>query len=156
MQKVITCLAFAGNAEEALKYYLAIFPRSKVVNELRYTGEGPMPKGTFLGAMFEIDGVEFMVLNGPDEKPSLAASIFVKCRTQDEIDHYWNALLPGGQAIQCGWLKDKYGVAWQIAPEKLPSMLKDADGARATRVMNAMCAMVKLDWAALQRAYDGK
>jgi predicted 3-demethylubiquinone-9 3-methyltransferase (glyoxalase superfamily) len=156
MHKITPCLAFAGHAEEALKYYLSIFPRSKVVNELRYTGDGPMPKGTFLGAMFELDGHEFMVLNGPDEKPSLATSFFIQCRTQDEIDHYWNALLAGGQAIQCGWLKDKYGVAWQIAPAELPNMLKDADSAKATRVMNAMGQMVKLDWAALKRAYEGR
>ncbi|MCE9594598.1 MAG: VOC family protein [Planctomycetes bacterium] len=156
MQKIIPCIAFASQAEDAMKYYLSIFPRSKIVNELRYTGDGPMPRGTFLGATIELDGSEFMLLNGPDEKPSLATSFFIKCKTQEEIDHYWNALLAGGQPIQCGWLKDKYGVAWQIAPEELPSMLKDKDSAKATRVMDAMCRMVKLDWPALQRAYDGK
>jgi predicted 3-demethylubiquinone-9 3-methyltransferase (glyoxalase superfamily) len=155
MQKIVPCIAFATQAEEAMKFYLSIFPRSRVVNELRYTGDGPMPKGTFLGAIFELDGTEFMLLNGPDEKPSLATSFFVKCNTQEEIDRYWDALLVGGQPIQCGWLKDKYGIAWQIAPAELPGMLKDKDGAKATRVMHAMCAMVKLDWAALQRAYDG-
>jgi two-component system sensor histidine kinase QseC len=156
MNKIIPCIAFPGHAEEALSYYLSIFPRSKVVNELRYTGDGPMPKGTFLGAMFELDGNEFMVLNGPDEKPSLATSFFIQCKTQDEIDHYWSALLVGGQPLQCGWLKDKYGVAWQIAPGELPNMLKDKDSAKATRVMQAMVGMVKLDWAALKRAYEGK
>lgn len=157
MQKITPCIAFAKDAEAALKHYISIFPRSRVVNELRYNGDGPFPKGTFLGALFEIDGVEFMVLNGPGEKPSLATSFFVKCDTQEEIDRTWNALLAGGgEPIQCGWLRDKYGVAWQVAPSWLPDMLKDRDSAKATRVMNAMGAMVKLDVAALRRAHDGK
>ncbi|HVY21646.1 MAG TPA: VOC family protein [Bauldia sp.] len=155
MQKIMTCLWFDGHIEEAARFYASVFPDAKV-KDIAYYGEGaPMPKGTPLTAIFEIAGQEFMLLNGgPIFKPSEAASLYVHCKDQKEVDTYWAKLTAdGGAESMCGWLKDKYGVSWQIVPEALERYMKDKDAARANRVMQAMLQMRKIDVAALDRAY---
>ncbi len=157
MQKVAPCLWFDDNAEEAMGFYMSVFKGGKVVNAMRYGDAGPGPKGSLLAATFEIEGQEFMVLNGgPHYQFTPAISLFVKCTTQAEIDDYWEKLLAGGgKPMQCGWITDKYGVSWQIVPTALGEMLQDKDAAKADRVMRAMLQMVKLDIAALKKAYAG-
>ena len=151
MSDIKPCLWFHADAEEAARFYVSVFPGSRIAHVMRGAPDAPA-----IAVDFVLDGQPFLALNGrPERGFTDAHSYVVPCDTQAEIDRYWDALVVGGQPIQCGWLKDKYGVAWQIAPAELPGMLKDKDSAKATRVMLAMCAMVKLDWAALQRAYDG-
>ena len=158
MQKISPCLWFDGKAEEAMTFYMSIFGNSKVLSVLRHGEAGPGPKGSVLAVGFELDGVEIMALNGgPDFQFTPAISLFVKCATQGEIDHFWGKLLAGGGKTQhCGWLTDKYGVSWQIVPTVLGEMLQDKDAAKAQRAMQAMLGMVKLDIAALTKAYEGR
>jgi predicted 3-demethylubiquinone-9 3-methyltransferase (glyoxalase superfamily) len=155
MQKIAPCLWFDGKAEEAMNFYTSIFKNSKVVDVMRYGEAGPGEKGSVLAVTFEIEGQEFMTLNGgPMYKFSPAISLFVKCKTQEELDDLWAKLLEGGEPQQCGWLTDKFGVSWQIVPTILGEMLKDKDAEKANRVMQAMLKMVKLDIRVLRQAYE--
>jgi predicted 3-demethylubiquinone-9 3-methyltransferase (glyoxalase superfamily) len=157
MQKISTCLWFDGKAEEAMKFYLSVFKNGKVVNVMHYGEAGPGPKGSVLAVTFELEGQEFIGLNGgPHFQFTPAISMFVKCQTQAEVDDYWEKLLAGGgKPQQCGWLTDKYGVSWQIVPTALGDMLRDKDAAKSQRAMQAMMQMVKLDIAVLKKAYAG-
>lgn len=156
MQKIAPCLWFDGQAEEAMKFYTSIFKNSKV-GKISYYGEaGPREKGSVMAVSFELDGQEFMGLNGgPNFSFTPAISFFVNCETQEEVDHYWDKLLQGGQPQQCGWLTDKFGVCWQIVPNALGEMMSDKDPEKSQRVMQAMLKMIKLDVATLKRAYEG-
>jgi predicted 3-demethylubiquinone-9 3-methyltransferase (glyoxalase superfamily) len=157
MQKLSTCLWFDGKAEEAVSFYTSIFKNSKKGKISRYGEGAPMPKGTVMVATFELLGHEFMALNGgPQFRFTPAISLVIYCDTQEEIDEYWKRLTEGGEAVQCGWLKDKYGISWQIVPAALAELLSDTDAARTQRVMQALYPMVKLDIAKLKQAYNGK
>jgi predicted 3-demethylubiquinone-9 3-methyltransferase (glyoxalase superfamily) len=157
MQKITPFLWFDGKAEEAANFYTSIFRNSKIVNMMRYGEAGPGPKGSVMSAMFELDGQEFIALNGgPAFTFSPAISFFVKCQTQEEVDHYWEKLSEGGERQRCGWLKDKYGVSWQIVPTILGQLLQDQDAGKSTRAMNAMMKMDKLDIAGLKRAAESQ
>jgi predicted 3-demethylubiquinone-9 3-methyltransferase (glyoxalase superfamily) len=158
MQKIAPCLWFDANAEEAMNFYLSIFRNSKVLSVLHYGEAGPGPKGSVLAVSFLLDGTEIMALNGgPHFQITPAISLFVKCETQAEVDYFWEKLLAGGgKTQQCGWLTDRYGVSWQIVPTVLGEMLQDKDAAKAQRAMQAMLGMVKLDIAALKKAYEGR
>ena len=156
-QKIVTFLWFDNNAEEAINFYSAIFKDSKILSTSRYGEAGPGPKGTLMAASFELHGQEFMALNGgPHFKFTEAISLFVKCETQKEIDDYWEKLSEGGETSQCGWLKDKFGLSWQIVPPLLPKLLSDKDGEKSQRVMRAMLKMTKIEIQKLKDAYDGK
>jgi predicted 3-demethylubiquinone-9 3-methyltransferase (glyoxalase superfamily) len=157
MHKISPCLWFAnGNAEEAINFYVSVFKSARITEVLRHTESSPGPAGSVLALVFELEGQSFLALDGnTDFKFSPATSLFVKCDTQDEIDHYWDTLTEGGQPMGCGWLTDRFGVTWQIAPRRLLDMLQDADPVKADRTMRAMMNMVKLDLPALQKAYDG-
>ena len=158
MQKISPCLWFDGKAEEAMKFYLSVFKNSKVVNVMRCGEAGPGPKGSVLAVTFELEGQEFIGLNGgPHFQFTPAISLQVSCKTQAEVDHYWDKLGAGGdpKAQQCGWLKDKFGLSWQIVPDIVPKLLGDAGSPKSQRAMNAMMQMKKPDIAAMQRAYDG-
>jgi len=155
MQRVITCLGFDHQAEEAINFYTSIVPNSKILSETRYGDAGPAPKGTLLAANFLLNGQEFMALNGgPPFTFSIGMSIVIRCDTQAEIDALWETLSEGGQKVQCGWLTDKYGVSWQIVPANLGQLLNDPDPVKAERVMKAMLQMKKLDIAQLKAARD--
>ena len=156
-QKITPCLWFDGKTEEAMNFYLSIFKNGKVVSVMRHGEAGPGPKGSVLAVTFELEGQEFMGLNGGRHYSfTPAISMFVKCRDQAEVDHYWeNLMAGGGKPMQCGWLTDKYGVFWQIVPTALGEMLQDKDPAKAKRAMEAMMQMVKLDIAALRKAHAG-
>ena len=156
MQKIAPFLWFDGKAEEALSFYTSIFKNSRVTSVMRYGEAGPGPKGSVMGASFELEGQEFMAINGgPMFSFTPAISFFVKCETQQEIDDYVARLSEGGEVQPCGWLKDKYGLSWQIVPTALGSMLQDPDPQKAKRVMEAMMQMKKLDIALLEKARDG-
>ena len=156
MQKIVPFLWFDGRAEEAMNYYVSIFKNSKIGSVHRCGDAGPGPKGSVLTATFQLEGQEFMALNGgPLYKFSPAISLFVNCETQKEVDELWEKLSAGGTEVQCGWLKDRYGLSWQIVPTILPKLLQDKDPERAQRVMKAMLQMKKIDIAGLQRAYQG-
>src|SRR5947209_12791671 len=155
MQKITPFLWFNNNAEEAVNFYISIFKNSKVVNISRYGEAGPGPKGTVMSATFQLNGQEFMALNGgPHFTLSPAISLFVKCEDQQEVDELWEKLSAGGKKERCGWLTDKYGVSWQIVPTVLGEMLQDKDPQKSARVMQAMLQMTKLDVAELRRAYE--
>ncbi|VVB89065.1 3-demethylubiquinone-9 3-methyltransferase [uncultured archaeon] len=157
MQKITPFLWFDGKAEEAMNFYTSIFKNSKIVSIMRYGEEGPGQKGTVMGVTFQLDGQEFMALNGgPQFTFSPAISFFVNCETQQEVDELWEKLSEGGEKQQCGWLKDKYGVSWQIVPTVLGEMLNDPDSAKSQRVMKAMLQMDKIDIEDLKRAYESK
>lgn len=158
MQRITPFLWFDGNAEEAVNLYTTVFRNSRIIN-MSYWGEGaPFPKGQVMTATFELDGQQFYAFDaGPMFKFTEAISFFVHCETQEEIDHYWEKLTAGGgQESRCGWLKDKFGLSWQIVPPVLVKMLADKDPAKAGRVMQAMLQMNKLIIADLQKAYDGE
>jgi predicted 3-demethylubiquinone-9 3-methyltransferase (glyoxalase superfamily) len=156
MQKITPFLWFDGNAEEAMNFYVSIFKNSKVLKVTRYGEAGPGPKGTVMSATFQLEGQNFYALNGgPQCKFTPAISFFVNCETQQEVDELWEKLSADGQKERCGWLKDKYGLSWQIIPSALGEMLGDKDPAKATRVMQAMLQMNKIDIQALKQAYDG-
>jgi predicted 3-demethylubiquinone-9 3-methyltransferase (glyoxalase superfamily) len=156
MQKLIPFLWFDGQAEEAARHYTSIFKDSKM-GSISRTGEaGPGKPGAVLTASFEIMGLEFVGLNGgPQFKFTEAVSFQIPCETQEEVDHYWTKLGEGGTFSQCGWLKDKFGLSWQVTPTALPKLLGDSDKARANRVMQAMLRMQKLDIAKLEAAAQG-
>jgi predicted 3-demethylubiquinone-9 3-methyltransferase (glyoxalase superfamily) len=157
MQKISPFLWFDGNAEEAANLYTSLFPNSKITNVSRYGEGGPGPAGTAMVVNFQLFGQDFFALNGgPMYKFTEAISFMVHCETQEEVDRYWSALTDGGEEVQCGWLKDKYGLAWQITPTVLGELLSDPDPEKSGRVMQAMMGMVKLDIAGLQKAYDGQ
>jgi predicted 3-demethylubiquinone-9 3-methyltransferase (glyoxalase superfamily) len=157
MQKKITpFLWFDGNAEEAADFYVSIFKNSKVLGVSHYGKEAPGNEGTVMTVRFVLDGEEFIALNGgPTYKFSEAVSFFVSCDTQEEIDELWEKLSAGGEKRECGWLKDKFGLAWQICPSFVTTMLADGDQARLDRVTKALWQMEKLDLKALQEAYRG-
>jgi predicted 3-demethylubiquinone-9 3-methyltransferase (glyoxalase superfamily) len=154
MQKITPFLWFDGKAEEAMNFYTSIFKNSKIGSIMRYGEAGPGPKGTVMSATFELDGQEFIALNGgPQFTFSPAISFFVTCETQQEVDELWEKLVAGGKPQQCGWLTDRYGLSWQIVPSVLGKMLQDKDAEKSNRVMKAMMEMVKLDIPGLERAY---
>ena len=153
MQKIVTFLWFNDNAEEALNFYTNVFPDSRVKNVSRYGPAGPGTPGSVMSATIELAGQEFMLLNGgPHFSFTPAISLFVRCRDQAEVDSYWTQLLAGGEESQCGWLKDRFGLSWQIIPDALGRLLSDRDPGRATRAMQAMLRMKKIDVAELERA----
>jgi predicted 3-demethylubiquinone-9 3-methyltransferase (glyoxalase superfamily) len=157
MQKIVTFLWFDDQAEEAMNHYISIFPDSKVLSVSRYGDEGPGPKGQVMVANFQLAGQEFMALNGgPAFKFTEAISLFVNCQTQQEVDQLWAKLTEGGEESQCGWLKDRYGLSWQIVPTALGEMMADKDPEKAGRVMKAMLQMSKIDIAGLRRAYEAR
>lgn len=156
MQKITPFLWFDNQAEEAVNFYVSIFKNSKVGEISHYGDTGPGPKGSVMVVTFQLNGQEFMALNGgPQYKFTEAISFFVNCETQDEVDELWEKLSVGGQEIQCGWLKDKYGLCWQIIPTILTQMLSDKDSQKSQRVTKAMMQMIKIDIKGLQKAYDG-
>ena len=162
MQSITPCLWFDSNAEEAVEFYTSIFKNSKIGNVSRYGEAGHeihgKPAGSVLTIEFELNGQQFTALNGgPIFKFNEAVSFQVDCETQQEVDYYWEKLSAGGDenAQQCGWLKDKFGVSWQIVPTVVGQMLRDKDAAKTERVMNALLQMKKLDIRRLQQAYEG-
>ena len=156
-QKITPVLWFDGKAEAAVDHYMSIFARSKIVTISRFTDIGPGPRESVMTITFELEGQQFVALNGgPQFKFTEAVSLMVSCDTQAEIDMYWEKLGAGGRHGPCGWLKDKYGLSWQVAPNALFDMILDNDRARANRAMAAMMKMGKMDLAALRTAYDGR
>ena len=156
MNKITPYLWFDDQAEEAMNFYVSIFKNSRITSISRYGDDVPGPKGKVMTATFELDGQEFMALNGgPQFKFTEAISFFVNCETQQEVDDLWKKLTAdGGEESMCGWLKDKYGLSWQIVPSILGRLLNDPDPVKAQRVMQAMLQMKKIDIKGLQRAYD--
>ena len=158
---ITPCLWFDAEAEDAAKLYVSIFPNSKIDTVSRFPDAGQdvhgKPAGSVMVVAFELDGQPFTALNGgPQFKHSEAVSFQVMCETQGDVDHYWNALTAnGGQEGPCGWLKDKFGVSWQVVPTAIPRMMSDPDPAKPARVMQAFMQMKKMDIAALERAYRG-
>jgi|SRR6185436_288560 len=156
MQRIVPCLWFNDQAESAVSFYTSIFKNSKVLGTSYYGDAGPGPKGRVMTIQFQLDGEEFLALNGgPHFKFTEAISLTVNCETQPEIDELWDRLSAGGQQVQCGWLKDQFGLSWQIVPASLERMMMDPDPAKCERVMQAVLQMKKLDLEALKRAYDG-
>jgi predicted 3-demethylubiquinone-9 3-methyltransferase (glyoxalase superfamily) len=154
MQKITPFLWFDDKAEEAMNFYTSIFKNSKVERITRYGQGGPGPKGTVMSCTFQLEGQEFMALNGgPQFTFSPAISFFVNCETQEEVDELWEKLSEGGKKERCGWLKDKYGLSWQIIPTTLGKLLSDPNPEKSNRVMKAMLQMDKIDIARLQQAY---
>jgi len=154
MQKITPFLWFDGKAEEAMHFYVSIFKNSKVVSVTRYGDAGPGPKGTVMSAIFQLEGQEFFALNGgPQFSFTPAISFFVNCRTQEEVDELWEKLSEGGEKNRCGWLRDKYGVSWQIIPSVLSELLQDKDAEKSQKVMKAMLQMGKIDIKTLKQAY---
>jgi len=155
MQKITPFLWFDGKAEEAMNFYTSIFENSKIKSVTRYGEAGPGPKGTVMTGTFQLEGQDFMALNGgPHFTFSPAISFFVNCQTQQEVDELWEKLSEGGEKGRCGWLKDKYGLSWQIVPSALGEMLQDEDAERSKRVMKAMLQMDKIDIKALKQASE--
>ena len=155
MLHVSPFLWFDGQAEEAMNFYVSIFKNSKVGRVTRYGEAGPGPKGSVMSATFQLEGQEFMALNGgPHFSFTPAISFFVNCETQEEVDELWKKLSAGGKTERCGWLKDKYGLSWQIIPSALGRLMGDNNAAKAQSVMKAMLEMDKIDIARLQQAYD--
>jgi len=152
-QKITTFLWFNNNAEEAVNFYVSVFKNSKVLATTRYGEIGPGPKGTVMTIAFQLDGQEFTALNGgPQFKFTEAVSLVVHCKTQEEVDYFWEKLSEGGEKIECGWLKDKFGLAWQITPDMLLELLEQSDEQKSQRVMKAMMQMKKLDIQGLKQA----
>ncbi len=155
MQKITPFLWFNDNAEEAMNLYVSIFKNSKVMNVTRYGDAGPGPKGSVMSATFQLEGQDFYALNGgPQFSFTPAISLFVSCKTQEEVDELWEKLSAGGRKDRCGWLQDKYGLSWQIIPTVLGEMLGDKDPEKSKRVMMAMLQMDKIDIKKLKQAYD--
>jgi predicted 3-demethylubiquinone-9 3-methyltransferase (glyoxalase superfamily) len=160
-QKITPFLWFDTQAEDAVNFYVSIFRNSKIRSIARYDEEAAKasgrPKGSVMTVAFELNGQEFVALNGgPLFKFTEAISFVVNCETQEEVDHFWEKLSAGGQEVQCGWLKDRFGVLWQVVPTVLVEMLQDEDPLKARRVMGAMLKMKKIDVEALKRAYEGR
>jgi predicted 3-demethylubiquinone-9 3-methyltransferase (glyoxalase superfamily) len=157
MSKIAPCLWFDGNAEEAAGFYVSVFPGARITNVSRYGPNAPFPVGTALMVEFELAGQRFQALNGgPNNPHSPAISLSISAKDEAEVDHYWNALIAnGGSEGRCGWLKDHYGVSWQVVPEGLGKLISDPDPGRARRAMQAMMQMKKLDLAAMRAAANG-
>jgi predicted 3-demethylubiquinone-9 3-methyltransferase (glyoxalase superfamily) len=157
MQKITPFLWFDGRAEEAANFYTSIFKGSKILHLARYGEAGPGPKGTVMAVTFQLEGQEFMALNGgPQFTFSPAISFFVNCETQAEVDELWEKLSAGGEKLQCAWLRDKFGVSWQIVPRALIELMQDKDPVKTQRVFKAMLQMTKIDIEGLKRAYRGE
>lgn len=155
MQKITPFLWFDGKAEEAAKFYVSIFKNSKILSVNRYGEAGPGPKGTVMVVRFQLDGQEFLALNGgPQFTFSPAVSLVANCETQAEVDALWEKLSAGGKKQNCGWLTDKYGLSWQIVPTLVGELMQDKDAEKTNRVMRAIMGMNKLEIAGLKRAYD--
>jgi predicted 3-demethylubiquinone-9 3-methyltransferase (glyoxalase superfamily) len=153
MRKITPFLWFDGKAEEAANFYTSIFKNAKILDVMRYGETGPGPKGTVMSVTFALDGQEFIALNGgPQFTFSPAISFFVSCETQEEVDEFWEKLSAGGEKNVCGWLKDKYGISWQIVPSVLGKLLQGPDAEKSRKVMKAMLEMTKLDVEALKQA----
>lgn len=157
MQKITPFLWFNDNAEEAINFYTSIFKDSKILTVTRYGDAGPGPKGTILTASFQLNGQEFVALNGgPKFKFTEAVSFVVNCETQEEINDYWQKLSDGGSESMCGWLKDKFGLSWQVVPTSISKLLQASDPERSNRVMQALMQMRKIDIDILKQAYEGQ
>jgi len=155
MQKITPFLWFNGNAEEAANYYVSVFKNSKITAITRYGEAGPGPKGSVMTVSFQLQGQDFMALNGgPQFAFTPAISFFVDCKMQEEVDELWETLSAGGKKIECGWLTDQFGVTWQIVPGVLLQMLQDKDPVKSQRVMKAMMKMTKLEIDQLRKAYE--
>jgi predicted 3-demethylubiquinone-9 3-methyltransferase (glyoxalase superfamily) len=153
---IVPNLWFDTEAEEAAAFYCSVFPNSRIVSVARYTDVGPGPAGTVMTVEFELDGQRFVGINGgPQFTFDEAVSFQITCQTQDEVDHYWQRLTEGGAEQQCGWLKDRFGLCWQVVPTGMDEVFADPDPERARRAMQAMLGMRKLDIGALRRAADG-
>ena len=156
MPTISPFLWFNSEAEQAANFYVSVFPNSKILSVARYGEAGPGPKGSVMTVAFELDGKAFVALNGgPQFKFSEAISFVVDCKTQEEVDLYWRNLSEGGEQGQCGWLKDRYGLSWQVVPSALGEMMSDPDAKKSKRVMDAMLKMKKLEIAELKKAYLG-
>ncbi len=156
IQKITPFLWFDNQAEEAVAFYLSVFKNAKAGPVMRSGDAGPGPKGSVLCAVFELEGMQFTAMNGgPHFKFTEAISLLIHCGSQEEVDYFWERLGEGGQHSQCGWLKDKYGLSWQVTPDRLLELNMDPDPAKAGRVMQAMMQMTKIDIAALERAAAG-
>jgi predicted 3-demethylubiquinone-9 3-methyltransferase (glyoxalase superfamily) len=156
LQKIIPNLWFDTEAEEAAAFYCSVFKNARIVSVARYTEAGPREAGTVMTVEFELDGQRFVGINGGDQFTfDEAVSFQITCEDQDEVDYYWDRLVEGGAESQCGWLKDKYGLSWQVVPTGMEELFSDPDPTRAQRAMQAMFGMTKLDIAALQQAADG-
>jgi predicted 3-demethylubiquinone-9 3-methyltransferase (glyoxalase superfamily) len=156
MQKITPFLWFDNNAEEAVNFYVSVFKNSKIGTKMRSAGETPSPATDVLTVSFELNGQEFVAMNGgPAFKFNESVSFVVYCDDQDEVDYYWTKLLEGGEESQCGWLKDKFGLSWQITPNILIDYLCGSDREKAERVFNAMLTMRKIEIDKIQAAYDG-
>ena len=155
MQKITTFLTFDNRAGEALEYYASVFKDFRILTKTNYTDAGPGVPGTFMIGEAELAGQRFVLLNGgPGFKFEMGISLLVSCEDQEEIDHYWNHLSDGGKTLACGWLQDKFGVYWQVAPPILGQLLGDKDRGKAQKVMEAMMQMTKIDIQLLKDAYD--
>ena len=155
MQNLTPCLWFDTDGEDAANFYVSVFPNSKILDVARYGSAGPRPEGTVMTVTFELDGMKFLALNGgPQFTFSEAISYQVSCKNQDEVDHYWSKLSEGGEPGPCGWLKDRFGLSWQIVPTVLPELLGDPDQEKAQRVMAAMLEMHKIQIDELERAAE--
>ena len=155
MQKITTFLTFDHQAEEAVNLYVSVFKNSKILNVSRYGEGAPAPAGSVMSAAFELEGQQFIALNGgPQFTFTDGISLYVSCETQDEVDELWEKLSAGGGEGRCGWLKDRFGVSWQIIPNALGELLGDKDPRKAQSVMQAMLQMTKIDIASLRRAYE--
>ena len=151
-----TCLWFDTEGEEAARFYLSVFKDGSLGRVTLYSEAGPRPAGTVMTVEFELNGQQFLALNGgPEHRFNEAISLVIPCADQDEVDYYWERLGDGGEEIACGWVRDRYGLCWQVVPTMFPEMMTDSDPARVKRVMEAMMTMKKLDIAALRRAYEG-
>jgi predicted 3-demethylubiquinone-9 3-methyltransferase (glyoxalase superfamily) len=154
MQKITPSLWFDKQAEEAVNFYTSIFKNSRIASVTRYGEAGPGPKGSVMTVTFELEGQAFMAINGgPYYTFSPAISFLVNCKTQEEVDELWEKLSAGGEVVQCGWLKDKYGISWQIVPTILDELLNDPDPVKSQKVMKAMLQMKKISIEGLQKAY---
>ena len=154
-QRIVTSLWFASRAEEAAAFYASVFPDSRVLSVSRSPEGAPGEAGSVVSVDFELDGQRFLGLNGGPHPFTEAVSLQISCEGQEEVDHYWERLTEGGEESRCGWLKDRYGVSWQVVPSALGEVLGDPDPARAQRAVQAMLQMTKLDLPALRRAADG-
>jgi predicted 3-demethylubiquinone-9 3-methyltransferase (glyoxalase superfamily) len=153
MEGITPCLWFDTEGEEAARFYTSVFPNSRIVDVAHYGSAGPREEGMVMTVEFELEGQRFIALNGgPDFTFNEAISFQVECETQEEVDRYWTALSHGGEEGPCGWLKDRFGVSWQIIPTALPRLLADPDREKSQRVMQAMLAMKKIEVAELERA----
>jgi len=156
MQKITPFLWFDNNAEEAANFYVSIFKNSKVLSVSRYGDAGPGPKGTVMVAEFQIDGQEFVALNGgPRFKFTEAISFVINCETQQEVEYFWERLSDGGEKSRCGWVKDKFGLWWQVVPTVLGKLMSDSDPEKVKRVTEVMLQMERIDIEPLQRAFEG-